>query len=92
MRLGVRLPRVRSPSFPSKSSSGRGCRQDLCRLFDGFEAELAAERRQTLIMQPGVSVSRLEQAAGIEEARAACSRKRARHRAWTSLTEQDLAV
>ena len=26
--------------------------QDLCKLFDGFEVELAAERRETLVVQP----------------------------------------
>ena len=41
--------------------------KDLCKLFDGFEAELAAERRQTLVVQP----NRAADAEGLDEARRA---------------------
>ena len=47
--------------------------QDLCKLFDGFEVELAAERRQTLVVQSRTAPSALTTAgaADQEEARTA---------------------
>lgn len=55
----------------SEAEQKRANMQDLCKLFDGFKAELAAERRQTLSVQNKVAGSTSAGEANLEEVKRA---------------------